>query len=40
MQELCRVLFDELESRLKDTREADLINDLFQVLSISSVSVP
>jgi len=30
VQELCRVLFDELESRLKDTREADLINDLFE----------
>jgi len=30
VQELCRVLFDELESRLKGTQKETLIKDLFQ----------
>jgi hypothetical protein len=30
VQELCRVLFDELESRLKGSSKATLIKDLFE----------
>jgi len=38
VQELCRVLFDELESRLKGTSKATLIKDLFEGCMESHVS--
>lgn len=30
IQELCRVMFDALEQKFKDTDQADLINRLYQ----------
>ncbi|KRT83230.1 Peptidase [Oryctes borbonicus] len=30
IQELCRVMFDALEQRFKDTKQANLINDLYE----------
>ena len=40
VQELCRVLFDELESRLKGSPDQDLIKDLFQGFLSLSVVLP
>lgn len=30
IQELCRVMFDALEQKFKDTKQANLINDLYE----------
>lgn len=30
IQELCRVMFDALEQKFKDTDQADFINNLYQ----------